>query len=40
MTKTLLAGIEIAAVVCAVATLVFVVATRCLWRRGKTLREP
>jgi ABC-type spermidine/putrescine transport system permease subunit II len=36
----LLTAIEIAAVVCGFATVIFVVAVRCLWRRGKKLREP
>ena len=40
MVHVLLTGIEIAAAVCAFVTVIFVVAVRCIWRRGKKLREP
>jgi hypothetical protein len=40
MSGSLLAGLEIAAVVLAVVTAGFAVAVRGLWRRGKSLREP
>ena len=39
MTASLLTGIEIASVVCALVTVVFVVAVRYFWRRAKSLRE-
>jgi hypothetical protein len=38
--QALLTGIEIAAAVSALVTVVFVVVVRYFWRRGKTLREP
>src|SRR2546421_11649284 len=40
MSGSLLAGLEIAAVVSAIVTAGFAVAVRGLWRRGKSLREP
>lgn len=33
-------GIEIAAVIAAVVTVIFVVLVRLFWRREKSLREP
>jgi hypothetical protein len=40
VTQALLTGIEIGSAICAFVTVVFVVAARYLWRRGKPLQEP
>jgi hypothetical protein len=40
MNPAVATGIEIAAVVSAIITALFVVAVRLFWRRGKSLREP
>jgi hypothetical protein len=38
--QALLTGIEILAAVSALVTVIFVIAVRYFWRRGKKLREP
>jgi hypothetical protein len=40
MSPVVRTGIEIAALVSAVVTVVFVVVVRLFWRREKSLREP